>query len=92
MDKLKPTLLFIHGAGGNHKFWEYQLTFFNNAIAVDLPGHDLGVGKSSIDAYVEEVKRFCDENKLSNIVMIGHSMGGGIAQKFAPLQLAFSLR
>jgi len=76
-------LLFIHGAGGSHKVWEYQLNFFNHAIAVDLAGHDVGAGKSTIDGYVEEVKRFCDENNLANIVMIGHSMGGGIAQKFA---------
>jgi pimeloyl-ACP methyl ester carboxylesterase len=78
-----PTLLFIHGAGGSHKLWEYQLNFFDQAIAVDLAGHDVGAGKSTIDEYVEEVKRFCDENSLRNIVMIGHSMGGGIAQKFA---------
>ena len=76
-------MLFIHGAGGSHKVWEYQLNFFNHAIAVDLAGHDVGPGKSTIDGYVEEVKRFCDENNLANVVMIGHSMGGGIAQKFA---------
>jgi pimeloyl-ACP methyl ester carboxylesterase len=82
-ENLEPTLLFIHGAGGSHKLWEYQLKFFENAIAVDLAGHDVGAGRSTIDEYVEEVKRFCDENSLRNIVMIGHSMGGGIAQKFA---------
>jgi pimeloyl-ACP methyl ester carboxylesterase len=76
-------LLFIHGAGGSHKLWEYQLNFFDHAIAVDLAGHDVGAGRNTIDEYVEEVKRFCDENSLRNIVMIGHSMGGGIAQKFA---------
>jgi pimeloyl-ACP methyl ester carboxylesterase len=83
VENLEPTLLFIHGAGGSHKLWEYQLDFFDHAIAVDLTGHDVGAGKSTIDEYVEEVKRFCDENSLRNIVMIGHSMGGGIAQKFA---------
>jgi pimeloyl-ACP methyl ester carboxylesterase len=82
-ENLEQTLLFIHGAGGSHKLWEYQLCFFDHAIAVDLAGHDGGVGRNTIDEYVEEVKRFCDENSLGNIVMIGHSMGGGIAQKFA---------
>lgn len=76
-------MLFIHGAGGTHKLWKYQLDFFDHAIAVDLTGHDVGAGRNTIDEYVEEVKRFCDENSLRNIVMIGHSMGGGIAQKFA---------
>jgi len=80
---MKPTLLFIHGAGGSHKVWEYQLKFFDNAIAIDLAGHDVGVGKSTIDEYVEEVKRFCDEKSLRSIVMIGNSMGGAIVQKFA---------
>lgn len=80
---MKPTLLFIHGAAGNHRVWEYQLKFFENATAIDLAGHDGGVGKGTIDDYVEEVKRFCNEKSLGNIVMIGHSMGGAIAQKFA---------
>jgi pimeloyl-ACP methyl ester carboxylesterase len=83
VERMKPTLLFIHGAAGNHRVWEYQLKFFDDATAIDLAGHDGGVGKSTIDEYVEEVKRFCDEKSLGNIVMIGHSMGGAIAQKFA---------
>jgi pimeloyl-ACP methyl ester carboxylesterase len=76
-------LLFIHGAGGNHKIWEYQTKHFNNAIAVDLPGHGFGEGKRTIKEYVEYVKRFCDERGFKNIVIIGHSMGGAIAQEFA---------
>jgi len=82
-ETLEPTLLFIHGAGGSHKQWEHQLNFFDHAIAIDLTGHNVGAGRNTIDEYVQEVKRFCDKNNLENIVMIGHSMGGGIAQKFA---------
>jgi len=76
-------LLFIHGAGGNSKIWERQIKFFGNAIAIDLPGHGVGEGKKTIEEYVEEVKKFCDENNLKNLVIIGHSMGGAIALEFA---------
>jgi pimeloyl-ACP methyl ester carboxylesterase len=76
-------LFFIHGAGGTHRVWGPQIEFFKDAVAIDLSGHEVGVGKKSIDEYVEEVKRFCDERGLKNMVMVGHSMGGAIAQKFA---------
>ncbi len=76
-------LIFIHGAGGNHRIWENQTKYFSNAIAIDLPGHPVGKGRTTIDDYVEYVKKFCDRKNLRNIVMIGHSMGGAITQKFA---------
>jgi len=82
-EMMKSILLFIHGAGGSHKVWEYQIKFFRSAIAIDLPGHGVGEGKRTIDDYVDEIKKFCDERGLKNIVMIGHSMGGAIVQKFA---------
>lgn len=69
-------MFFIHGAGGTHRVWERQIEFFKDAVAIDLPGHEVGVGKKSIDEYVEEVKRFCDRRGLKIIVMVGHSMGG----------------
>ena len=77
------TLLFVHGAGGNHEIWENQIKYFSNAIAIDLPGHDSGEGRRTIEEYVEDVKRFCDQKSLKNFVMVGHSMGGAITQKFA---------
>ncbi|MEM2987786.1 MAG: alpha/beta hydrolase [Candidatus Bathyarchaeia archaeon] len=76
-------LIFIHGAGGNHRIWENQTKYFGNAIAIDLPGHPIGKGRTAIDDYVEYVKKFCDRKNLRKIVMIGHSMGGAITQKFA---------
>jgi len=81
--KIKPTLIFIHGAGGSHRIWENQVESFGNAIAIDLPGHCAGIGKRAVDDYVQDVKRFCDEKDLRNVVLIGHSMGGAIVQKFA---------
>jgi pimeloyl-ACP methyl ester carboxylesterase len=80
---MSTKLLFIHGAGGNHRIWENQTRYFSNAIAVDLPGHDSGDGKRTVDEYVDYVKKFCDEKSLKNIVMVGHSMGGAITLKFA---------
>jgi pimeloyl-ACP methyl ester carboxylesterase len=80
---MSTKLLFIHGAGGNHRIWENQTRYFSNAIAIDLPGHDSGDGRRTVDEYVEYVKKFCDEKGLKNIVMIGHSMGGAITLKFA---------
>jgi len=77
------TLLFVHGAGGNHEIWENQVKYFSNAIAIDLPGHDSGEGRRTIEEYVKDVRRFCDQKSLKNFVMVGHSMGGAITQKFA---------
>ena len=82
-ENMKSILLFVHGAGENHKVWEYQIRFFSDLIAIDLPGHGVGVGKRTIDEYVRDVKKLCDERNLKSIVMVGHSMGGAIAQKFA---------
>jgi len=76
-------IVFIHGAGGNHKVWAYQVKYFRNSIAINLPGHDGGEGRRSVDEYVEYVRDFLDRNGLRNVVLVGHSMGGAIAQKFA---------
>ena len=76
-------IVFIHGAGGNQKVWVNQVEYFKNSLAINLPGHDGGEGKRSIDEYVEYVKHFLDERSLKEVVLVGHSMGGAIAQMFA---------
>jgi len=76
-------IVFIHGAGGNQRAWVNQVEYFKNSLAINLPGHDGGEGKRSIDEYVEYVKHFLDERSLKEVVLVGHSMGGAIAQMFA---------
>jgi pimeloyl-ACP methyl ester carboxylesterase len=53
--------------------------------ALDLPGHgrSAGEGCDSIEAYADTVMAFIDTLSLENIVLIGHSMGGAIAQTLA---------
>lgn len=73
--------VFIHGSGGNKAVWEYQLREVGG-IAIDLPGH----GESSddpniltVDDYARYVIQFIKE-KLKKAYVIGHSLGGAIAQ------------
>jgi pimeloyl-ACP methyl ester carboxylesterase len=68
---MKSTLLFIHGAGGNHTVWGRQIEIFKDSVAIDLPGHGVGVERTTVDEYVEDVREFCDKRHLKNIVMVG---------------------
>ncbi len=86
--KGKKNLLFIHGAGGNHKVWAMQLPYFEgnyNPIAVELPGHgdSGGDGEKDINSYTEWIRKIIDNLSLETCSMVGHSMGGAITLSFA---------
>lgn len=78
------TLIFIHGAFIDKKYWQAQINYFYEnyqVIAVDLAGH----GKSgnnrtdwSIQALGEDVVKIITDLNLSNIILIGHSLGGDV--------------
>jgi pimeloyl-ACP methyl ester carboxylesterase len=57
----------------------------SNTHAPDLPGHGKSAGpaRDSIGDYSEWLVAFCDALELPKAVIIGHSMGGGIALDFA---------
>ncbi len=81
-------VVFIHGAGGSHLIWGKQVRALGEiaqAVALDLPGHNKSGsrGRESIDAYSEVVLRFLDALGFERAVIIGHSMGGAIAQTLA---------
>jgi len=80
-------LLFIHGAGGTHRHWGYQLQGLKkaNRYAVDLPGHGRseGSGQTSIKGYAELILQFLNNVGLAEVTLVGHSMGGAIAQYLA---------
>lgn len=82
-----PPVVFLHGAGGTHQHWLYQVRDLGQAptYALDLPGHGRseGAGRDSIAAYGDWVVAFLDVAGLERAVLVGHSMGGGIALDLA---------
>lgn len=80
--------LLVHGAGLNGRFWKRQVEALRGSHtvhAVTLPGHggEPGGGHRSVAAYAEFVHDYVQNHGLSAVVLVGHSMGGLIAQEFA---------
>jgi len=76
-------LIFLHGSGGCKESWQYQVQFFENADAIDLPGHPEGKPCTSIDDYVEWLRAYIQERSYGDVVLVGHSLGGAIAFLYA---------
>jgi pimeloyl-ACP methyl ester carboxylesterase len=86
LDPGKPTLIFIHGAGGSHVLWLGQIEGLAgraNAVALDLPGHGAsrGEGMDSIEGYAKAVAEFTQALGVPRPIPCGLSMGGAIAQQ-----------
>jgi len=83
----QPVLLLIHGAGGSHLDWPPQLRRFEplGSCAIDLPGHGRSVGpaRTTVSAYADAVLDLVGELELSEVILVGHSMGGAIALDIA---------
>ncbi len=81
-------VLFVHGSNGGSWYWHNFMEIFNNAgfevYANNLRGHDPNpdvpdLGKVSIYEYIQDTRHVV--KKIKPDVIIGHSMGGLIAQK-----------
>ncbi|MCP4423518.1 MAG: alpha/beta hydrolase [Chloroflexi bacterium] len=82
-----PGVILVHGAGGNHLGWPAEMRRMPDyaVYAVDLPGHGRSdpPGRNNVTAYADDIAAFIDKLELENAVIIGHSMGGAIAQMTA---------
>jgi len=82
-------LILIHGFLGSNTLWVHQikeLKKYFRVIAIDLPGY----GKSNKAKSLNKIKQFSGmierllkKLKINNYYLIGHSMGGMIAQEIA---------
>ena len=84
----RETILFVHGAGGGQLTWSFQKAFFErhaHPMIIDLPGHGEsgGNGEEDIGQYAEHIYSFTKTLNLPKIFIVGHSMGGAIAQTLA---------
>lgn len=85
-----PALVFCHGFTTTAAFWREQLPAFSGThrvVALNLPGH----GRSprprqrpyTIDAFVADLEGVFEALQIDDAVLVGLSMGGTIAQRFA---------
>ena len=76
-----PTVLFLHGSGGDHRTWALQTRWFAyhgySVLAPDLPGHSLsgGLPFSRIEDSADWINAFLDAAGVKAAHMVGHSQG-----------------
>ena len=81
-----PAVVFIHGIGGAARVWAAQVASFSARgfapVALDLPGYGgrAPVTALDFDALASDVERAIAARGLDRPVLVGHSMGGMVAQ------------
>jgi pimeloyl-ACP methyl ester carboxylesterase len=81
VDKTRPAILLLHGAGLDHSVWSLQARYLAHhgctVIAPDLPGHgrSAGVPLPSIDAQGQWCWSLLDTLGIERAAIAGHSMG-----------------
>ena len=84
----KANLMFVHGTGCNKSFLRALAEVFEeyDCYLIDLPGHGNSDNTGyNFDNYIKAISYLT--NKLSNVILIGHSLGGTLVAKVASLNL-----
>ncbi|HKH84337.1 MAG TPA: alpha/beta fold hydrolase [Gemmatimonadales bacterium] len=83
-------VVLVHSLAGDSSHWSAQLGHLRQtrrAIAIELRGHGRSDqpenGDYSIAAIAGDVSAVVDALKLGRFLLVGHSMGGGIALSYA---------
>jgi pimeloyl-ACP methyl ester carboxylesterase len=93
-------VMLVHGFAEDGSIWENQrkaLESFYKVIIPDLPGSGKSerLDEGSMEIYADAIHEIVITEKLSSLVMIGHSMGGYItlayAEKYSSSLSAFGL-
>ncbi len=85
----QPAIVFVHGWSCDRSYWDAQRDYFakkHRVVTVDLAGH----GESSAErddytmsAFGADVAAVVQALDLTNVVLVGHSMGGPVVVEAA---------
>ena len=81
-------MVFIHGLSDSLLYWEFLAGKLKNdyqILRIDLRGHgqsELGNEEITTDTYVNDLKDLLDELGISNVNLVGFSLGGTVALDF----------
>lgn len=84
-----PLVLFMHGAGQDHRAWrtvaDHMSAHGMSVMNVDLPGHGATGAEpaASIGALADRVAELVDASEQGVATLVGNSMGGLIALEIA---------
>src|SRR5688500_16230908 len=79
------TLMLLHGLFGALSNYQYILNDFKDKYRVVipmLPIYELGMLETSVGGLVKHVKRFVNTLGLDNMIVLGNSLGGHVAQLY----------
>lgn len=89
LGKGEKTIIFAHGFGSDQTAWRHQVAAFSEKYQIVLFDH-VGAGKSdflaysprrysSLYSYAEDLLDLCAELRLTNSILVGHSVSGMIS-------------
>ena len=84
-----PPVLLVHGLGGNARLWDAQLADLGRTyrvLAVDQRGFgasDRTYGEMELSDWADDLAGLLQALDLGPTVVVGHSMGGMVAQELA---------
>jgi 3-oxoadipate enol-lactonase len=83
-----PPIVFVHGLGATSNIWHAQRVLLSKQYRVIVYDRS-GAGRSqkrdsySIDAWADELAGLLNHLGVSSAVVVGHSLGSMVAQRFA---------
>lgn len=86
IDGTGEPLIFIHGNFNDHHIWDEQADYFSRhaqVIRYDLRGYGQSSTPTASFSHVDDLKRLIGHLNLDKAILVGSSMGGGIALDFA---------
>ena len=83
-----PALIIIHGVYGNGENWLYVARYIQNRYTVYLPdmrnhGKSGHTSEFGYDNMAQDIYELIQQEKIDTVSIIGHSMGGRTAMRFA---------